>query len=579
MSYDFNMITFKVRALAMLIAGSSLLGSACTPPDSRETSPAEITPQGDDMPDPTTAGDPLVDPPGFRALFEGYINPQCAQEACHGGPRGIAGLRLVELEEAYTQLIDQPPTNAPSSEMGLRRVTPGAPEMSLLWRKLIDPESILNAQGWGAAMPMSGGLAPGEQTRAAILAWIEGGAPLEGSTPMMLDAQAPTIGEQYVTCEAEGVEEMRRCFAPPEDGANTLRLFTPPLIIPPGEELLICSYLEMPIDRPLWINRTLGQQMTGGHHSAVFLAVSPSDEPPHPCRDDEMENFRFAAGAGGGGGQDTQLPEGIALEISPGQQFVIQSHYLNPTDRALTVMDAVDLVLIDPSEVSQRVDPFALIAGDFEIPPESVGYEVIKTCRVDTPLDIYMLLGHTHDHGVLFEFTHRLADGGERTLYRATDGPLLRDNPEIKYFDPPLKFEVGDEVEMRCVWDNSTDSALGWPEEMCVGLMYYGPGRGWLTCGSGDETPQGGEQDDEGGCVEADAQGNALGVGEACTASGGECANNEQAKMCLVAFDPRANFCSFLGCDADEECGAGAACVAQGPTSACVPVECAGDED
>ena len=43
---------------------------------------------------------------------------------------------------------------------------------------------------------------------------------------------------------------------------------------------------------------------------------------------------------------------------------------------------------------------------------------------------------------------------------------------------------------MTCAWDNPHDHALTWPEEMCVGLMYYGPGRGWLTCEAEDQFPR-----------------------------------------------------------------------------------------
>jgi hypothetical protein len=40
-------------------------------------------------------------------------------------------------------------------------------------------------------------------------------------------------------------------------------------------------------------------------------------------------------------------------------------------------------------------------------------------------------------------------------------------------------------------------------------------------------------------------------------------------------FDAQANFCSFLGCKDDEDCGSGAVCHAQTAGSACVPLGCA----
>jgi len=325
---------------------------------------------------------------GFEALFMGLLQPKCAQEACHGGARGVAGVRFVELEESYAQLVDATPTNARSAEAGLKRVSPGDVERSLLWAKLSAEEGELSAQGWGAPMPMATDQRAGDNTLTLLREWIEAGAPREEASlaerGLSFDERLREQGDAYVTC-AEGVEAsaegLRTCFAPPED-ERALRLYTPPLAIPPHSEVLICSYLDMPISEPLFVNRTLGQQMTGGHHAAVFLAVSPSDEPPHECRDDEMSNFRFAAGAGGGGGQDTQLPPSVALKIEPGQQFVIQSHYLNPSDEPMLVMDAVDLITIPEAEVESRVDPFALIQGSFEVPVGGAPYEVRKRCRL-----------------------------------------------------------------------------------------------------------------------------------------------------------------------------------------------------
>ena len=511
---------------------------------------------------------------GFRSIFQGYIKSNCSQEACHGGNKGIAGLRLVEVEEAYQQLIDINPTNAVAMEKGLKRITPYSLANSFLWHKINHTQDELSQKGWGAVMPMSSSRILDEESTLLIAHWIEAGAPLEGKEDVQWNTIEKASDDQYIQCDARTSEEMKNCFTA-NSIPNSLRLYTPPLTIPPHSEQLICSYLSMPIDQPLFVNRTLGQQMIGGHHAAVFLAVAPSDEVPHPCRDDEMSNFRFAAGAGGGGGQDTQLPSGVALRIDPGQQFVIQSHYLNPSDQEITVMDAVDLVLLTEEEVQHKVDPFAIIHGGFEIPAQTQGFSVKKRCRLEQDIDVYMLLGHTHDYGVLFEvYHHSMLLDEPRKLYHATDGPLLRDNPEIKYFDPPLPFLAGDEIEVHCMWDNTTEISLGWPEEMCVALMYYGPGEGWMTCDENDEVASVATSNDEQGCVSEGTLGNALGVGEICTASGGECADNEQAKMCLAVFDARANFCSFLGCSTDEECGQGALCLAQGPSSACVPLEC-----
>jgi len=362
---------------------------------------------------------------------------------------------------------------------------------------------------------------------------------------------------------------MRSCFAPARSPDISRRFYSPPITVPPQSEIIYCSFLDEDIAEDMLIDATRGQQMEGGHHSAIFMANVPSDVlDPQDCDDLDMSNFRFIAGAGGGGGQDTDLPAGTALRIPEGSQIVVQSHYINVTDSELLVMDAVDIEMSpDPEPVI--ADAFAMIDSEFEILPREKGKRV-KDCRLEENMDIYMLLGHTHDYGVLFTMEHVKPDGSTVELYHATDGPLLRDNPEIKMYDPPLLVEAGDTLRMTCKWDNTTMHALTWPEEMCVGLMYYGPGRGWLTCDTGDETPSGGDGGE--GCVDEGAPGNEVGVGKHC-GSNTDCSGTG-APACLVIFDPAANFCSKMGCETDEECGAGATCVMQSVQSACVPAMC-----
>ena len=132
---------------------------------------------------------------------------------------------------------------------------------------------------------------------------------------------------------------------------------------------------------------------------------------------------------------------------------------------------------------------------------------------------------------------------------------------------------------MTCGWTNTTDHVLGWPEEMCVGLMYYSPGRGYLMCDTDDPSPvvqSGGEVvDPDAACVVPGDEGNELGVGRYCTVAGGECEDTPEPTLCLAALQPGApQYCSVILCTDDEVCGEGATCVEEGPGSACVPLVC-----
>lgn len=511
--------------------------------------------------------------PGFVQLHDQILSTSCSAEACHSGP-GIAGLSFDDPAAAYEHLLEGRPVNAAAADAGLLLVDPGSPDNSFLLRKLEASQQELTEAGLGGFMPLGATEVPGPRSLAAVRSWIEAGAPYEGADFEADFVEAEDQGV-YVECDATDEEGMQECFGPAPDPDTTLRLFSPPMVVQPGEEVLYCNPLPFIADREFLFKAVRGAQMRGGHHAGVFVSVQPTEDyTPELCGDD-MSHLRYTAGAGGAGGEFTELPPGVGLRISEGQQIVIQSHYINASDEPVTVMDMVELDYTTLKESPTIVDAFAMINDDLDIPAGAVGHTKTTDCTLEEDMDIYMLLGHTHEHGVLFEFERFPGGDGEpELLYHATDGKLLRESPEIKTWADPLRFKAGDRLRVTCKWDNETDRSLGWPEEMCVALMYYGPGRGWLTCTQNDGTPGGGSGDGE-GCQDPEAPGNEQGVGKACSPNGGECVDNADATVCLADFDDRANFCSFFGCATDDDCGEGAVCSDQNAAKVCIPNACA----
>lgn len=514
------------------------------------------------------------DAPGFVQIHEQVLVASCSAEACHSGP-GIASLSFDDPQAAYDHLLGAKPVNAAAVDAQMSLVVPGDPDASFFLKKMESDQASLTDAGLGGAMPLGAVEVPGPVAMSAIRSWIEAGAPYEGGS-FEADFIEAEEGGLYVECNATDEEGMRQCFGPAPDPNSTLRLYSPPMVVQPGEEVLFCNNLPFIAEQDLLFKSVRGAQMRGGHHAGVFVSIQPTEDyTPELCGDD-MSHLRYTAGAGGAGGEFTELPPGVGLRISTGQQVVIQSHYINPTDQPITVMDMVELDFTTLEESPRVVDAFAMINDDFSIPAGATDFSRTTECKLEEDMDIYMLLGHTHEWGVLFEFERIPADGGPaELLYHATDGKLLRESPEIKTFADPLKFKAGDTLRVSCTWENDTDAPLGWPQEMCVGLMYYGPGRGWLTCDQDDGVPQGGAGDGEEGCVALDSPGNQEGVGVACTRDGDECVDNGGATVCLAQFDDRANFCTYFGCSDDAECGDDAVCSDQMGTRLCLPNSCA----
>ena len=103
-----------------------------------------------------------------------------------------------------------------------------------------------------------------------------------------------------------------------------------------------------------------------------------------------MTNMRFIAGTFVG--QDAIVPESVVLRLPANSQIVIQSHYINPTDEPLVVMDAVELELVDDVGDATQADSFAINYTGFEIPPGNNDYLWGATCTIDEPMEVFSVL-------------------------------------------------------------------------------------------------------------------------------------------------------------------------------------------
>lgn len=506
--------------------------------------------------------------PGFTAIYQRIIAQQCV--SCHNSTSKQGNLAFGDPDETYTALVGRDPSNGRAKSAGMKLVAASNPDISLLFRKLHDEQAVLTTAGLGARMPLSGPLPP--LYVEAVKQWIAAGAPRAGGT--FPDAShMGDHGSVWTACTATTQAEMEKCFAAPKEPTKMVRLYTPPLTIPPKSDVMICSPLSFDVAADLRLKAAAGAQTRGGHHVAVYVSSAPDPNgKSHVCTDNDMQTLRFVLAAGGAGGVNLQLPDGVATRITKGSQIVIQSHYINDSDQPMVAMDAVDLVTTTEAESPTLADALAIIHGKFEVPVGAEKYQVVKNCAMDEAMDIYLLLGHTHEYGV--EFIAEYLKGGTaepQQLYYATDGKALRSNPDIVRFNPPKRVEKGDVFRIKCAWKNTTDHVLKWPEEMCVAFMYYGPSRGFLTCDTDEETPA---PDAVNYCVNSANPGNSFGVGKFCTPDGNECKANPKARTCLAKFDPSSNYCSVLLCQSDDDCGPDANCFKEPRGSACRPNRC-----
>jgi hypothetical protein len=132
------------------------------------------------------AQDPLPDPlpvkcqvpePNFPSIYRVVIEPSCGgASACHNAMSGLLDQHHLDMstrEMAYMNLVGvtamgEDTAGPICASSGLRRVVPGAPEMSLLYLKVTSPPC-------GMPMPLGGTPLPMETTE-VIREWIANGA-------------------------------------------------------------------------------------------------------------------------------------------------------------------------------------------------------------------------------------------------------------------------------------------------------------------------------------------------------------------------------------------------------------------
>jgi len=104
----------------------------------------------------------------FDRIVQEVFVPTCATSSCHDSESQAGGLTLLA-GAAYSQLVGVLPSDADVALAGLERVTPGDPDLSYLYRKLVpDLEP-----GWGVPMPAGQQPIPPEQLE-LIRLWILG---------------------------------------------------------------------------------------------------------------------------------------------------------------------------------------------------------------------------------------------------------------------------------------------------------------------------------------------------------------------------------------------------------------------
>ena len=276
-----------------------------------------------------------------------------------------------------------------------------------------------------------------------------------------------------------------------------------------------CFVIDWPLDAPTYVT---GFRVDPGnplidHHVAAYLFSSENllgDEvfEALDAWDEAEDGPGYTCFGGPSGEESLQVPiqqlaqwvpgmgdvpfaEGTGIYVPPGSKIVLQMHYWTELYPGESDQTGIDFMVEDAVDHAASFSPFLDIAwpgGDMKVTAgsEAVTHKAEGDPRgffallddsldLDAGFDIHSVLLHMHTLGKQGEVVLHKADGTEEVLVRL---PAYDFNWQFIYrFEEPVRFEEGDELELRCVFDGSdlaedANWGEGTEDEMCVANLY-----------------------------------------------------------------------------------------------------------
>jgi hypothetical protein len=277
-------------------------------------------------------------------------------------------------------------------------------------------------------------------------------------------------------------------FSPPSPKSDEMQIIMPPVTnILPGQDITLCSYIDERLAEELDIVDYQAFQSTLGAHHAILYSVSNQQAAnSHECNEDDMVNARYLA-AGGADTPKADLPAGVVFRMPANTQLMIQTHWINATDKPFDGQAAFNLKVTKPKAEHKTAQLFTTVTTSFVL-PEGLG-STFTECVVKQNMNVFMLGGHMHYYGKHVKITHTpAASATSAVIYETPWEKEYEFNPPRNSYptDAPFKLSVGDKLRVDCQYDNKSGGELPFPSEMCVGFTYAYPMDLQVNCVDGN---------------------------------------------------------------------------------------------
>lgn len=413
--------------------------------------------------------------------------------SCHDNASPEAGLDLegtgaTEYQRAVNvagKLINVNPSNTYASGQGLKRIYPGRPDRSFLFRKIngnFEPTIAALHPNEGASMPNYPGTPLTDLEKEIIRQWILYGAKTSGTQfdKSVLESFYNNGGEKAFP---DGPPPA------PAPGEGFQIKMGPFYLAPSGEVEYFLKY-ELALPNDVEVNR-LDLKMSGySHHLIVYNFVNGGDAaiPPGLRLDANHNDINLVAAVQSE--TDLKLPETTAFKWSKNIVLDLNSHYINYSAAVPYQCEAYVNVYTQPSGTATQEMFADLLVNPF-IPIPNNGNVITHTkAEFQFGADsvyIWGLMGHTHKYGRSYKAWKRLPNGQKGELIYDASCPLgipgcpaqyfdYRHIP-IRYWEPLLPVKWGNGIIHEAQWVNDGPAVVNFgptsDDEMMVLIAFY----------------------------------------------------------------------------------------------------------
>lgn len=348
---------------------------------------------------------------------------------------GSGATALLRAQNVAQNLVNFTPNNAHAAAQGHKRIYPGRPDRSFLFRKIngdFEPAAAALHANEGSSMPAYPGTPLTELEKEVLRQWILYGAQSTGTQ----------FDKSLLETFYSGVGEKAFPGGPPPAPApgEGFQVKMGPFYLPPDGELEFYQKYELALPANLEVNRLDVKISNYSHHYLLYYFTSAAGAAaiPHGLRA-EANHQDIGLFAAVQEATDLQLPEKTAFRWDQNIVLDLNSHYINYSlNKPYQAEAYVNVYTQASGTAEQEMYAALLVNGGIYIPNN--GNVITETAPEFDPtyqdsIYIWGLMGHTHKYGTGYKVWKRLPNGQKGELiYDASCGGGVPGCPS-PYFD------------------------------------------------------------------------------------------------------------------------------------------------